>query len=101
MKIFEDTLDSLIAIHKDTVMPGFTHLQAAQPVSLSLHLDAYLQMMERDKSRFIDCARRLNESPLGAAALAGTPFPIDREYTAAKLGFMRPMPNTMDTVSAP
>ncbi|MCD8526247.1 MAG: argininosuccinate lyase [Alphaproteobacteria bacterium] len=100
IEIFEDTLDSLIAIHKDTVMPGFTHLQAAQPVSLSLHLDAYLQMMERDKSRFIDCARRLNESPLGAAALAGTPFPIDREYTAAKLGFMRPMPNTMDAVSA-
>lgn len=100
IEAFQDTLESLVTIHQDTVMPGFTHLQAAQPVSLSRHLDAYLQMMERDKSRFTDCARRLNENPLGSAALAGTPFPIDREYTAAKLGFDRPMPNTMDAVSA-
>lgn len=97
---FQETLESLVAIHTETIMPGFTHLQAAQPVSLSLHLDAYLQMMERDKSRLQDCARRLNENPLGSAALAGTPFPIDRAYTAAKLGFIRPMPNTMDAVSA-
>ncbi|MCD8562977.1 MAG: argininosuccinate lyase [Alphaproteobacteria bacterium] len=97
---FQETLESLITIHQGTVMPGFTHLQAAQPVTLALHLGAYNQMMERDKSRLLDCSKRLNESPLGSAALAGTPFPIDRDYTAAKLGFDRPMPNTMDGVSA-
>lgn len=100
IEAFQETLDSLITIHTTTIMPGFTHLQAAQPVTLSLHLDAYNQMMERDKSRLLDCTRRMNENPLGSAALAGTPFPIDREYTAAKLGFARPMSNTMDGVSA-
>ena len=81
-------------------MPGFTHLQAAQPVTLGLHLDAYNQMLARDKSRFQDCAKRLNEMPLGSGALAGTPYDIDRAFTAKKLGFTRPMPNTMDAVSA-
>lgn len=100
IELFQDTLESLMTIHTGTIMPGFTHLQAAQPVSLSLHLGAYYEMMERDKSRLLDCSNRVNESPLGAAALAGTPFPIDREYTAAKLGFERPMKNTMDAVSA-
>lgn len=100
IETFQETLESLVTIHKTTIMPGFTHLQAAQPVTLSLHLDAYFQMMERDKSRLLDCSRRMNENPLGSAALAGTPFPIDREYTAAKLGFLRPMANTMDGVSA-
>jgi argininosuccinate lyase len=100
IEAFQETLESLITIHGTTVMPGFTSLQAAQPVTLALHLGAYNQMMERDKSRLMDCARRLNENPLGSAALAGTPFPIDREYTAAKLGFERPMLNTMDGVSA-
>ena len=81
-------------------MPGFTHLQAAQPITLGLHLDAYAQMLSRDKARVIDCQARLNECPLGSAALAGTPFPIDREMTAEALDFGRPMPNTLDAVSA-
>ena len=84
----------------DTVMPGFTHLQVAQPVTLAMHLSAYDQMMERDKSRVLDCKNRLNESPLGACALSGTGFNIDREMTASKLGFNNPMVSTMDAVSA-
>jgi len=97
---FEKTLGRLIEDHAKTIMPGFTHLQAAQPVTLALHLDAYRQMILRDKSRLSDCQNRLNESPLGAAALAGTPYPIDRAMTAKELGFSRPMLNTMDAVSA-
>ena len=85
--------------HADTVMPGFTHLQAAQPVTLGHHLLAYVEMLGRDRSRFTDARRRMNESPLGAAALAGTGFPIDREATAAALGFDRPMANSLDAVS--
>ncbi len=100
IEALEDTLGGLSAAHKDAVMPGFTHLQAAQPITLGLHLDAYAQMLSRDKARVIDCQARLNESPLGSAALAGTPFPIDREMTAAALDFGRPMPNTLDAVSA-
>jgi argininosuccinate lyase len=96
----QKTLQSLTKKHGKTVMPGFTHLQAAQPVTLGLHLDAYNQMLARDKSRFKDCAKRLNEMPLGSGALAGTPYKIDRNFTAKKLGFDRPMPNTMDAVSA-
>ncbi|MBY9065824.1 argininosuccinate lyase [Hyphomonas sp. WL0036] len=83
-----------------TVMPGFTHLQTAQPVTLGHHLLAYAEMLERDRSRLLDCAVRLNESPLGAAALAGTGFPIDRDMTAEALGFARPMANSLDAVSA-
>ena len=83
----------------DTIMPGFTHLQIAQPVTLGHHLLAYVEMIARDRSRFADARRRLNESPLGAAALAGTGFPIDREATAAALGFERPMANSIDAVS--
>ncbi len=86
--------------HADTVMPGFTHLQAAQPVTFGHHLMAYVEMLSRDRGRFDDCRRRLNESPLGAAALAGTSFPIDRVATATALGFDRPMANSMDAVSA-
>ena len=86
--------------HADTVMPGFTHLQAAQPVTFGHHLMAYVEMLSRDRGRFADCRRRLNESPLGAAALAGTSFPIDRVATAKALGFDRPMANSMDAVSA-
>ncbi len=97
---FEATLAALCQKHEQTIMPGFTHLQAAQPVTLARHLGAYAQMMARDKSRFKDCQKRLNESPLGSAALAGTPYPIDREMTAKALGFDRPMANTMDGVSA-
>ena len=84
----------------DTVMPGFTHLQTAQPVTLGHHLLAYAEMLDRDHGRFRDCARRLNQSPLGAAALAGTSFPIDRDMTAAELGFDAPMANSLDAVSA-
>jgi argininosuccinate lyase len=86
--------------HAQTIMPGFTHLQVAQPVTLGLHLGAYHDMLARDAGRLTDCARRLNENPLGACALAGTSFPIDRAMTAAELGFERPMPNTMDAVGA-
>ncbi|MEA3002760.1 MAG: argininosuccinate lyase [Sphingomonadales bacterium] len=85
--------------HAETVMPGFTHLQSAQPVTLGHHLMAYYEMLRRDRSRFADARARLNESPLGAAALAGTSFPIDREATAAALGFDRPMANSLDAVS--
>ena len=83
----------------DTVMPGFTHLQIAQPVTLGHHLMAYVEMVGRDRGRLADCRRRMNESPLGAAALAGTSFPIDREATAATLGFDRPAANSLDAVS--
>jgi argininosuccinate lyase len=83
----------------DAVMPGFTHLQSAQPVTFGHHLLAYVEMLARDRGRFSDARRRLNESPLGAAALAGTAFPIDRRATAAALGFDRPMANSLDAVS--
>ena len=86
--------------HITTVMPGYTHLQTAQPVSFGFHLMAYVEMFGRDRGRFSDARKRLNESPLGAAALAGTPHPIDRHQTASLLGFARPMPNAMDAVSA-
>ena len=85
--------------HAETLMPGFTHLQAAQPVTLGHHLLAYYEMLRRDRSRFADARLRLNECPLGAAALAGTSFPIDREATAAVLGFDRPTANSLDSVS--
>lgn len=84
----------------DTIMPGFTHLQSAQPVTFGHHMLAYLEMFARDRSRFKDCRARMNESPLGAAALAGTPYPIDRYMTANALGFDRPMANSLDAVSA-
>ena len=81
------------------VMPGFTHLQVAQPVTWGHHMLAYVEMLDRDRGRFRDARARMNESPLGAAALAGTSFPIDREMTAAALGFDRPMANSLDAVS--
>jgi argininosuccinate lyase len=86
-------------VHAATVMPGFTHLQPAQPVTFGHHLLAYVEMFARDRSRFADARRRLNECPLGAAALAGTSFPIDRARTAAALGFDRPTANSLDSVS--
>jgi argininosuccinate lyase len=85
--------------HAATVMPGFTHLQTAQPVTFGHHLLAYVEMAERDRGRFRDARRRLNQSPLGAAALAGTAFPIDRAATASMLGFEGPMANSIDAVS--
>ena len=86
--------------HSDTIMPGFTHLQPAQPVTFGHHLLAYVEMLARDAGRFQNARKRLNESPLGAAALAGTGFPIDRDMTAEALGFDAPMGNSMDAVSA-
>src|SRR5262245_45593834 len=85
--------------HAATVMPGFTHLQTAQPVTFGHHLLAYVEMAARDRGRFADARARLNESPLGAAALAGTSFPLDRKQTATALGFDRPMANSLDAVS--
>ena len=84
----------------EDLMPGFTHLQPAQPVTFGHHLMAYVEMFGRDASRFDDARARMNECPLGAAALAGTSFPIDREQTAAALGFDRPTANSLDSVSA-
>jgi argininosuccinate lyase len=85
--------------HAATIMPGFTHLQTAQPVTFGHHLLAYVEMAARDRGRFADARRRLNESPLGAAALAGTSFPIDRDMTAQRMGFDRPAANSLDAVS--
>ena len=85
--------------HAGTVMPGFTHLQPAQPVTFGHHLMAYVEMLGRDAGRFADARARMNESPLGSAALAGTAFPIDRHMTAAALGFERPTANSLDGVS--
>jgi argininosuccinate lyase len=108
-----DTIDELDAQLKDlmtalaekalafhaAVMPGFTHLQSAQPVTFGHHLLAYVEMLDRDRGRFADARKRLNECPLGAAALAGTSFPIDRRATASTLGFDRPTANSLDSVS--
>jgi argininosuccinate lyase len=98
-----DLMRALVAqaeTHAATVMPGFTHLQSAQPVTFGHHLLAYVEMLDRDRRRFADAEVRMNESPLGAAALAGTGFPIDRHMTAKALGFDRPMANSLDAVSA-
>jgi argininosuccinate lyase len=86
--------------HAAMLMPGFTHLQSAQPVTFGHHLMAYVEMLGRDAGRFADARARMNESPLGAAALAGTSFPIDRQMTARALGFDKPMANSLDAVSA-
>jgi argininosuccinate lyase len=105
----DETVDAIRALqralveradeHADTVMPGFTHLQVAQPVTLGHHLLAYYEMLRRDVSRFSDARERMNESPLGSAALAGTGFPLDRHATADALGFERPTANSLDSVS--
>ena len=86
--------------HAETIMPGFTHMQPAQPVTFGHHCLAYIEMFARDRGRFADARTRMNESPLGAAALAGTSFPIDRQNTAQALGFEQPMRNSLDAVSA-
>jgi argininosuccinate lyase len=85
--------------HAKTIMPGFTHLQVAQPITFGHHCLAYVEMLARDRSRLADARKRMNESPLGAAALAGTSFPIDRSMTARALGFDRPMRNSLDAVA--
>jgi argininosuccinate lyase len=86
--------------HAGTIMPGFTHLQSAQPVTFGHHLLAYVEMLSRDRGRFTDARKRMNENPLGAAALAGTSFPIDRNMTSKALGFDSPTRNSMDSVAA-
>ena len=93
-------LADLAEAEAGTVMPGYTHLQTAQPVTFGHHCLAYVEMLARDRARFHDARARMNECPLGAAALAGTPFPIDREMTATALGFDRPTANSLDSVSA-
>ncbi|WP_370691176.1 argininosuccinate lyase [Kordiimonas sp. SCSIO 12610] len=101
--LYDGLLKSIVdqaEVYADWVMPGFTHLQTAQPVTLGHHLMAYFEMFKRDRSRLSDCRKRLNENPLGAAALAGTGFTIDRHMTANLLGFDNPMANSLDAVSA-
>ena len=99
LKALQTALVDQAEAHADWVMPGFTHLQAAQPVTAGHHLLAYVEMFGRDRGRFRDARARLNESPLGAGALAGTGFPINRDMTAAALGFDRPTANSLDSVS--
>src|SRR5581483_6833984 len=96
---YQQALATRALEHAATVMPGLTHLQTAQPVTFGHHLLAYVEMAARDRGRFADARKRLNESPLGAAALAGTSFPIDREMAAHALGFERPAANSLDAVS--
>ncbi|MGB5285826.1 MAG: argininosuccinate lyase, partial [Polyangiales bacterium] len=86
--------------HIDFLMPGYTHLQRAQPIRLAHHIMAWAEMLDRDRSRLVDAAKRMNESPLGSAALAGTTFPLDREATAKALGFDQAMRNSLDAVSS-
>jgi argininosuccinate lyase len=99
LKELQLALASKAEAHATTVMPGFTHLQVAQPVTFGHHLLAYVEMLARDRSRLADARKRMNENPLGAAALAGTSFPIDRHMTAKTLGFDRPTRNSLDTVA--
>ena len=97
---YQQALAEKALVHAATVMPGFTHLQSAQPVTFGHHLLAYVEMAQRDRNRFYDAQVRLNDLPLGAAALAGTSFPIDRDMTAKELEFDGPMRNSLDAVSA-
>jgi argininosuccinate lyase len=99
LKDLQRALAETAQAHAATIMPGFTHLQVAQPVTFGHHCLAYVEMLARDRSRFADARRRMNENPLGAAALAGTSFPIDRHETAKALGFDRPTRNSLDTVA--
>jgi argininosuccinate lyase len=99
IKALQRALLAKAEAHADTLMPGFTHLQPAQPVTFGHHLMAYVEMFGRDASRFADARARMNESPLGAAALAGSPFPIDRHATAKALNFDRPAANSLDAVA--
>jgi argininosuccinate lyase len=99
IRALQAVLVNLAESNADTIMPGFTHLQTAQPVTLGHHLLAYVEMLDRDAGRFADARRRLNRSPLGSAALAGTTFPIDRQMTSDALGFDGPCTNSLDAVS--
>src|SRR5690554_801677 len=99
LKRLQSGLLDLAEREADTIMPGFTHLQTAQPVTFGHHLLAWFEMLSRDAGRLADCRERLNQSPLGAAALAGTTYPIDRAYSAELLGFAKPTENSLDSVS--
>ena len=99
IKRLQQGLLELAENEADTIMPGFTHLQIAQPVTFGHHMLAWFEMLKRDASRFDDCSERMNICPLGAAALAGTSYPIDREFTARELGFSAPAANSLDAVS--
>src|SRR5262249_45624612 len=99
LRDLQEALADKALAHAGTVMPGFTHLQPAQPVTFGHHLLAYVEMLARDRGRFADGRKRLNECPLGSAALAGTSFPIERGFTAHELGFTRPTANSLDAVS--
>ena len=99
IKSLQSALIYKAELHYNLLMPGYTHLQVAQPVTFGHHLLAYVEMLGRDRSRLIDCRKRLNELPLGSAALAGTSYPIDRHFVADKLDFDRPTANSMDAVS--
>ena len=99
LKDLQLALAEKAAAHAKTIMPGFTHLQVAQPITFGHHCLAYVEMLARDRSRLADARKRMNESPLGAAALAGTSFPIDRIMTAKAMGFDRPMRNSLDAVA--
>ena len=99
LKLLQKTLIEKSELYYDMLMPGYTHLQVAQPVTFGHHLLAYVEMIGRDRSRLIDCRKRLNELPLGSAALAGTSYPIDRDFISKKLRFDRPTKNSMDAVS--
>jgi argininosuccinate lyase len=99
LKSLQGALATKALAHAATIMPGFTHLQPAQPVTFGHHCLAYVEMLSRDRGRFADARHRMNESPLGAAALAGTSFPIDRKQTAKELGFRAPMRNSLDAVA--
>jgi len=96
---FQSGLLDLAEREADTILPGFTHLQVAQPITFGHHMLAWFEMLERDHSRLADCLQRMNQLPLGAAALAGTSYPLDREYTAKLLGFDAPCRNSLDAVS--
>ena len=95
----QDGLTELSVKENKTIMPGFTHLQVAQPITFGHHLRAWREMLVRDHSRMVDCRKRMNQCPLGSAALAGTTYPIDRNYTAQQLGFDAPTANSLDSVS--
>ena len=99
LKLLQKTLIEKSELYYDMLMPGYTHLQVAQPVTFGHHLLAYVEMLGRDRGRLTDCRKRLNESPLGSAALAGTSYPIDRDFVSKKLGFDKPTKNSMDGVS--
>ena len=96
---FQRGLLDLAERHAETILPGFTHLQVAQPITFGHHMLAWFEMLERDHGRLADCVERMNVMPLGAAALAGTSYPLDREYTAELLGFRMPSRNSLDAVS--